>query len=132
MRRREFIKLLGGAAAGWPLAARTEQPTMPLVGLMSARSPRDSIHLVAAFRQGMSEGGFVEGRNVAVEYRWANGEYDRLPALAADLVNRNVAVLQCPLLTRSRHRSRPYGIFRPFQCSSVSRYDVRVSTWREK
>ena len=93
MRRREFIALVAGSAATWPLAARAQQPTVPLVGFMSARSSGDTGHLVAAFRQGMNEGGFVEGRNVAVEYRWANGEYDRLPALAADLVNRNVAVL---------------------------------------
>jgi putative tryptophan/tyrosine transport system substrate-binding protein len=93
MRRREFITLIGGAAVAWPLVARAQQPAMPLVGFMSARSPGDSAHLVAAFRRGMGEGGFVEGQNVAVEYRWANGEYDRMPALAADLVNRRVAVL---------------------------------------
>jgi putative ABC transport system substrate-binding protein len=93
MQRREFITLFGVAAATWPLVARAQQPAMPLVGFMSARSPGDSAHLVAAFRRGMGEGGFVEGQNVAVEYRWANGEYDRLPALAADLVNRRVAVL---------------------------------------
>jgi putative tryptophan/tyrosine transport system substrate-binding protein len=93
MRRREFITLIGGAAVASPLVARAQQPAMPLVGFMSARSPGDSAHLVAAFRRGMGEGGFVEGQNVAVEYRWANGEYDRLPALAADLVNRRVAVL---------------------------------------
>jgi putative ABC transport system substrate-binding protein len=93
MQRREFITLIGGAAVAWPLVARAQQPAMPLVGFMSARSPGDSAHLVAAFRRGMGEGGFVEGQNLAVEYRWANGEYDRLPALAADLVNRRVAVL---------------------------------------
>ena len=92
MRRREFISLLGGAAF-CPFTARAQQPAMPVIGFMSARSPEDSAHLVAAFRQGMSDGGFVEGRNVAIEYRWANGEYKRLPALAADLVNRRVDVL---------------------------------------
>ena len=91
MRRREFIVSIG-AAAMWPALARA-QPTVPVIGFMSGRSPDESKHLVAAFHQGLGEAGFVEGKNVAVEYRWALGQYDRLPALAADLVKRRVAVL---------------------------------------
>jgi putative ABC transport system substrate-binding protein len=98
MRRREFITLLGGAAAAassvsWPLAVHAQQPAFPTIGFMSSRSRDDSDYLVAAFRRGLGEGGFIEDRNVAIEFRWAAGQYDRLPALAAELVNLRVAVL---------------------------------------
>ena len=93
MRRREFITLLGGVVATWPLGARAQQPAMPLVGFMNILSPEIAPHFVPAFRQGLKEHGFVEGQNLAVEYRWAYGHYDRLPEFAADLVRRQVAVL---------------------------------------
>jgi len=93
MRRRDFLSALGGAAASWPLGARAQQAAPPVVGFMSGRSAPDSAHLVAAFREGLGEAGFVDGQNVIIEFRWADGQYDRLPALAAELVSRPVAVL---------------------------------------
>src|SRR5258708_36157806 len=92
MRRREFISFLVGTVAAWPRAARAQQ-SMPVVGWLNSETPDGYGPMVAAFRQGLTEMGFVEGRSVAIEYRWAEGRNDRLPALAADLVNRQVAVL---------------------------------------
>jgi putative ABC transport system substrate-binding protein len=92
LRRREIVAVLGGAVA-WPFAARAQQRAMPVVGYLSARSPESDVPYLAAFRQGLNESGYVEGRNVAIEYRWGGGQYDRLPALVADLVRRRVAVI---------------------------------------
>lgn len=92
MRRRQFLHALGGAAA-WPLGARAQQQAMPVIGFMSSRSPENSAYLVTAFLCGLAERGFVDGQNIAIEYRWGLGQYDRMPALPADLVNHHVAVL---------------------------------------
>src|SRR5262249_181992 len=96
MRRRDFVKIVGGAAAGWPLAARAQSPAVPQVGFVTGRSPEASVRVGGAFRKGLNETGYIEGQNVMVEYHWVGGQYDRLPSLMADLARRRVTVIATP------------------------------------
>jgi putative tryptophan/tyrosine transport system substrate-binding protein len=126
MRRRDFIKLIAGSTVVWPLAAHAQQP-MPVIGFLHAASPGPYAHLMTAFRKGLNEAGFVEGQNVAIEYRWAEAQYDRLPALAADLVRRKVTViataggpLRCVRQGRRRRRYRLSSALAQTRSNSVS------------
>ena len=118
MRRREFIALLGGAAA-WPLVVRAQQRP-PVVGFLNSGSPDEFAHLVAAFNQGLNEAGFVDGQNVKIEYHWAQGRYERLRDLAADLVRRRVAVIAATGGTSSVLAAKAIGLTIPAQMQSLA------------
>jgi hypothetical protein len=113
MRRRDFVTLIGGAVAAWPLAARAQQPPTPVVGFLRSTTAAGSVHLVGAFRQGLNEAGFVEGQNLAVEYRWADDQGDRIPGMAAELVRRQVAVIVALRYQLSRRRPRRFQLSSP-------------------
>jgi putative ABC transport system substrate-binding protein len=126
MRRRDFIMLAGGVALTWPIAARAQQSAMPVVGFLHDGSFEPRVHLVAAFRQGLSDAGFVDGRNVVIEYRWGQDQFDRLPGLAAEFVQRQVAIIATPgsaaaaLAKPPPRQFRSYSASAPIRSNSVS------------
>ena len=122
IRRRDFLTLVGSTAVGWTFAVRAQQPTLPVIGYLSSTSSGPYAPFVAAFQQGLKETGFVVGQNVTIEYRWAEGQFDRLPALAADLVRRQVAVIAVGGggSPRSPQRKRPQ-LFRSCSRSAATR-----------
>src|SRR5262244_1624615 len=118
LKRREFITLLGGAAATWSFTAHAQQRTMPVIGYLGPESPTAFASRVRAFRQGLGETGYAEGRNVAIEFRWAEGQHNRLPALAADLAGRQVALLERSRQSRRLQRSQLSSRWGPTQSQS--------------
>jgi putative tryptophan/tyrosine transport system substrate-binding protein len=127
MRRRDFVILLGGAAAVWPFAVAAQQSAIPVIGFLDATTPVETVYRVSAFRDGLKEAGFIDGHNVAIEFRWAENKLDRLPALAADLAHRQVAVIVGPITALRVARAASNNEFTAIHTGSRPRNTATVS-----